>query len=466
MDLKLAITQGPRAGETLEYQPGCTVRIGRVVRGNNLPIKDTGISSKHLSIGQESGKWILRDLDSSNGTFINGELVDPSAAVEIRDGDVIKIGERTSISVGIQECDGSLLRRNPRRGGKESAADSVAQNRGARRGGVLKEEGKEKCGLVVEDSEEVMGNLRRGRPRRARVSKTEVEASTRRNRSSKNEESVVTGSLLGKIPENSDLEGGEVGNGAGGVAVEQGPVKEASTRRIRGSKSLKNEESAVSCSVLGNIPENSDLEGGELGVGAGDKAVKQRPVRKASTRRTRSSKKEESKVSGSVLAEIPGIFDLEGGEVEVVSRQTRRGRKLPQKKLPQSVPIDISGDSGDNIRVDATNGESTNMSNLGQQDRIETAGDKGGNEDDCRIVESSDEVEKDRGCSSKENEVGKEPDLEKMTLGEWFDFLEVNLPKQIIEATEEMIKEMRLRAQRVHEYMVQQKNEKAKIPLG
>ena len=45
--LKLIIEKGPRGGETLEYQPGSAIRIGRVV--NNLPIKDSDISSKHLS---------------------------------------------------------------------------------------------------------------------------------------------------------------------------------------------------------------------------------------------------------------------------------------------------------------------------------------------------------------------------------------------------------------------------------
>ncbi|GKV42295.1 hypothetical protein SLEP1_g49710 [Rubroshorea leprosula] len=50
-------------------------------------------------------------------------------------------------------------------------------------------------------------------------------------------------------------------------------------------------------------------------------------------------------------------------------------------------------------------------------------------------------------------------DLEKMKLGEWFDFLEVHLPKQIIEQTEKMIEEMRRKAERVHDYLMEQKKE-------
>jgi histidinol dehydrogenase len=57
-------------------------------------------------------------------------------------------------------------------------------------------------------------------------------------------------------------------------------------------------------------------------------------------------------------------------------------------------------------------------------------------------------------------------DLEKMKLGEWFDYMEVHLPKQIINATEEMIEGMRQKAERVREYMVEQRNDKSKVPVG
>lgn len=51
-----------------------------------------------------------------------------------------------------------------------------------------------------------------------------------------------------------------------------------------------------------------------------------------------------------------------------------------------------------------------------------------------------------------------ELDLEKMTLGDWLDYLEVHLAKQIVDNTEEMILGMRQKAEKFHEFMMQQKN--------
>ncbi|XP_010450031.1 PREDICTED: FHA domain-containing protein At4g14490-like [Camelina sativa] len=98
--LRLAIIKGPREGDTLEYKPGSTIRIGRIVRGNEIAIKDAGISTKHLRIAESvSGTWVIEDLGSSNGTILNSNALDSETPIDLRDGDVIKLGEYTSIVV-------------------------------------------------------------------------------------------------------------------------------------------------------------------------------------------------------------------------------------------------------------------------------------------------------------------------------------------------------------------------------
>ncbi|KAG0498035.1 hypothetical protein HPP92_002342 [Vanilla planifolia] len=99
--LMISITKGCKEGETVECNPRSTIRIGRIVRGNTLAIKDPGISQKHLILQflPEIARWVVTDLGSSNGTCINGGLITPDAPYPLADGDVIKIGEKTVISV-------------------------------------------------------------------------------------------------------------------------------------------------------------------------------------------------------------------------------------------------------------------------------------------------------------------------------------------------------------------------------
>ena len=62
--------------------------IGRS-SGCQLVLADDSVSRRHAELYVEEGRWLLRDLGSSNGTYVNGRLV---TEAEVRRGDVIYLG--------------------------------------------------------------------------------------------------------------------------------------------------------------------------------------------------------------------------------------------------------------------------------------------------------------------------------------------------------------------------------------
>lgn len=55
-----------------------------------LVLDDPHVSSRHAEIQRQDDAWVLRDLDSTNGTRVNGILVEQP--VRLRDGDQLEIG--------------------------------------------------------------------------------------------------------------------------------------------------------------------------------------------------------------------------------------------------------------------------------------------------------------------------------------------------------------------------------------
>jgi pSer/pThr/pTyr-binding forkhead associated (FHA) protein len=87
---KLYIIKGPLEGKIFDLEDE-TVFIGRSSR-NDIQIKDAAISRKQIKIFKIGKKFLVEDLKSTNGTMINGELIEPGEGFEIDEGDSISIG--------------------------------------------------------------------------------------------------------------------------------------------------------------------------------------------------------------------------------------------------------------------------------------------------------------------------------------------------------------------------------------
>jgi len=76
MPIEFRITSGARAGARERFEKS-VVSIGRHPM-NDLRFdanKDIDVSGRHAELRSANGRHVLHDLGSTNGTFVNGELV-------------------------------------------------------------------------------------------------------------------------------------------------------------------------------------------------------------------------------------------------------------------------------------------------------------------------------------------------------------------------------------------------------
>ncbi len=89
---------GPFGRYELGIEP---VTIGRS-SSNTLVITDSQVSGRHLQVLPQGAGYLLVDVGSSNGTFVNGVRLPPQTPQPLRHGDVIMIGA-TRLTVELVE---------------------------------------------------------------------------------------------------------------------------------------------------------------------------------------------------------------------------------------------------------------------------------------------------------------------------------------------------------------------------
>jgi hypothetical protein len=81
------IEPSDRSGERIEIETGVT--IGRSP-DCDLSLQDTYLSTRHARIANDEGDLSIEDLGSTNGTYVNQELV--KGRVRLERGDVVQVG--------------------------------------------------------------------------------------------------------------------------------------------------------------------------------------------------------------------------------------------------------------------------------------------------------------------------------------------------------------------------------------
>jgi hypothetical protein len=85
----LTVTRGPGQGEVFNLSLDSAISIGRAPT-NDIPLGDTAVSGEHCRIRPEGGAFVLHDLKSTNGTFVNEKRIERH---RLSEGDVIRVGE-------------------------------------------------------------------------------------------------------------------------------------------------------------------------------------------------------------------------------------------------------------------------------------------------------------------------------------------------------------------------------------
>ncbi|MCI0511688.1 polysaccharide biosynthesis tyrosine autokinase [candidate division KSB1 bacterium] len=87
---RLICVEGMKPGLTLRIKPG-EASLGRGVL-NDLVVMHDSVSRKHATFKVDDEQTMLRDLESKNGTFVNGRRI---TSIHLKNGDQVRFGEVT-----------------------------------------------------------------------------------------------------------------------------------------------------------------------------------------------------------------------------------------------------------------------------------------------------------------------------------------------------------------------------------
>jgi predicted component of type VI protein secretion system len=86
-EVMLVVRQGPEIG-TRYSLVGDHMSVGRVP-DNDIQLDDFTVSRQHAVFVKQGAAWLVRNLGSLNGTYVNNERVDESVVAH---GDAVQIG--------------------------------------------------------------------------------------------------------------------------------------------------------------------------------------------------------------------------------------------------------------------------------------------------------------------------------------------------------------------------------------
>lgn len=92
----LVIRDGVKWSDVFRLVPGEAVTIGRAAT-NQIIVKDDRCSRNHAEIFYSAGQWILRDLESRNGTMVGEQRITTDWALQ--PGDAIRVGQSQLVFV-------------------------------------------------------------------------------------------------------------------------------------------------------------------------------------------------------------------------------------------------------------------------------------------------------------------------------------------------------------------------------
>lgn len=87
----ISIISGPKSGTKIPLTKNA-ITIGRA-KDSDLVIQDDYTSTKHAYIFKQNNIWVINDLDSTNGTYVNEGRI--SAPTVINTSSVIRVGRTT-----------------------------------------------------------------------------------------------------------------------------------------------------------------------------------------------------------------------------------------------------------------------------------------------------------------------------------------------------------------------------------